>query len=174
VTNLPERKLITSQNARAQVLRQGGIPNAKKFQVGPPEDHPRWKGGFPRCLDCGAECSTYTSKHCGECTKRHRPKGDKHPLWKGGITDAHHKIRTSTEYKEWRMSVFQRDRFTCVNCGYRSRKAGNKPSDIRADHIKPFYLYPELRLAVDNGRTLCIPCDKILGFHYNRDGRKPN
>lgn len=80
-------------------------------------------------------------------------------LWKGGVTVLHRGMRMSYEYRLWRIAVFQRDRFTCVFCGFKSR--GRKPSDIHADHIKSFAYYPELRFAIDNGRTLCIPCHKI-------------
>lgn len=40
-----------------------------------------------------------------------------------------------------------------MNKGYK----GNK---LQADHIKPFAYFPELRFAIDNGRTLCINCHK--------------
>lgn len=71
---------------------------------------------------------------------------------KGGITPINTKIRQSSEYKLWRKSVFERDNYTCVWCG----KKGN----LNADHIKPFSLFPELRFAIDNGRTLCVDCHK--------------
>jgi hypothetical protein len=86
------------------------------------------------------------------------------PAYKNGNAKINDLIRHSEKYKIWRMSVYKRDKFTCVNCGYRSK--GNK--DIRADHIKPFSLYPELRFDVNNGRTLCIPCDLKLGWNYFR------
>lgn len=91
--------------------------------------------------------------------------GDKNPAWKGGISPTNHLIRNSPEYKDWRIAVFQRDRFTCINCGYRSKKK----LDIRADHIKPFSLYPELRFDINNGRTLCIPCDLKIGWQLFRE-----
>ena len=78
--------------------------------------------------------------------------------WKGGITPINEKIRGSLEMKLWRRAVFERDKYTCIWCGTRS--GGGKAIILHADHIKPFALYPELRFAIDNGRTLCIECHK--------------
>ena len=78
-------------------------------------------------------------------------KGEKSHFWKGGITPVNEKIRKSLEYKLWREAVFTRDKHTCIWCG-------QKGGELNADHIKPFALYPELRFAIDNGRTLCKPC----------------
>jgi len=79
--------------------------------------------------------------------------GEKNGFWKGGVTPIHTKIRMSLEYKLWRQAVFQRDNYTCIWCG---QKGGN----LEADHIKPFALFPELRFAIDNGRTLCKACHR--------------
>ena len=89
--------------------------------------------------------------------------GEKNSNWKGGITPIHSKIRGSVEYKLWRDSVFKRDNYTCVWCGY------DKGHIIEADHIKPFSLYPELRFAIDNGRTLCRECHKKIGWSLFRE-----
>jgi hypothetical protein len=91
-------------------------------------------------------------------------RGEKHRDWKGGITHEHIKIRHSLEYRLWREAVFKRDNYTCIWCG--DSRGGN----LQADHIKPFAFYPELRFAIDNGRTLCIPCHKTTGtFGENYD-----
>ena len=78
--------------------------------------------------------------------------GENNPMWKGGLTPENSRIRASREYHLWRTAVFQRDSYTCIWCGMKG--------DINADHIKPFAYFPELRFAIDNGRTLCVPCHK--------------
>lgn len=78
-------------------------------------------------------------------------RGDRHPLWKGGISPTNEKIRKSIEYKNWRISVYERDNYTCQKCGIRG-------GVINAHHIKPFAKFPELRFAIDNGKTLCKKC----------------
>lgn len=85
-------------------------------------------------------------------------KGEKHWNWQGGIAHPHKVIRNSLEYKLWRKAVFERDKYTCIWCGCKS--GDGKAVILNADHIKPFAYYPELRFAIDNGRTLCTDCHK--------------
>ena len=75
-------------------------------------------------------------------------------------------IRGRTEYKLWRKAVFERDNYTCIWCGQHGGK-------LNADHIKPFAVFPELRFAIDNGRTLCVSCHgKTETFRLNLVGMK--
>lgn len=83
--------------------------------------------------------------------------------FKGGLTEKNQLIKGSPAYKQWRAMVFRRDGWSCVGCGYRSCKRG----DIQADHIKPFALFPELRLDVNNGRTLCLDCHSKTHSYKN-------
>ena len=55
-------------------------------------------------------------------------------------------------YRDWRKAVFERDNFECIWCG--------STENLNADHIKPFAYFPELRFAIDNGRTLCKKCHR--------------
>lgn len=98
---------------------------------------------------------TFPKGHLPSHTGKKRPElaGENSPFWKGGITPINEKIRKSLEYKLWRTAVFERDNYICVWCKERGKK-------LNADHIKPFSLFPELRFAIDNGRTLCIPCHR--------------
>ena len=68
-------------------------------------------------------------------------------------TDESKLARVSMEWKLWREAVFKRDNWICVWCG-------KKGGVLHPDHIKPFALFPELRFAIDNGRTLCVDCHK--------------
>lgn len=88
-------------------------------------------------------------------------RGEANHNWKGGITPINKKIRASLEYKLWRLAVFERDDFTCVWC---KRRGGV----LNADHIKPFAYYPELRFAIDNGRTLCLSCHRTTETYGRR------
>ena len=92
--------------------------------------------------------------------------------WKGGITEIAVHIRTIREYKQWRTAVFERDDYTCQECGAR-RKKGDRVV-IQAHHKKPFYkILAENEIKniqqakdckelweIDNGQTLCISCHR--------------
>jgi len=63
-------------------------------------------------------------------------------------------ICNARQYKKWRLAVFTRDNFTCVNCqkvdGY-----------LIAHHIKSWAKYPELRYKINNSITLCKNCHNL-------------
>jgi hypothetical protein len=89
----------------------------------------------------------------------------RHWNWKGGITPHNQKIRQSIKYREWRIKVFQRDGYTCQHCGSKGK--------LEAHHIKEFSKYPELRIKVSNGLTLCKKCH--INHHRNeRNKKKPS
>ena len=96
--------------------------------------------------------------------------GEKCHLWRGGVTPLNQQIRHSVEYKLWRTSVFERDNYTCIWCG--ARNGNGKKITLQADHIKPFAIYPELRFAIDNGRTLCIDCHRTTDTYGNKGNKK--
>ncbi len=109
---------------------------------------------------------TLSGRHCSpktEFSKGVRPsgyekirykKGKDNFNWKGGISPENIRLRHSIEYRLWREAVFARDNWTCVRC----HKRGHS---LHAHHIKLFSKYPELRFAIDNGKTLCKKCHKL-------------
>lgn len=134
------------------------------------------------CLHSKGELTTGNVQSCGclnlEVARMHMLeylstrvvlRGEDSPSWKGGLTPLKMVIRTSDSYKNWRLSVFERDEFTCQDCG-------QLRGDIQAHHIEHFstilYKYNittmDEALAcptlwdIDNGVTVCISC------HANR------
>ena len=79
--------------------------------------------------------------------------GSKNFNWKGGITKERNKIRNSFEMRKWKNEVFVRDGYICQICN-------NRGGNLVSHHILAFSLYPDLRLDVNNGITLCVFCHK--------------
>lgn len=86
--------------------------------------------------------------------------GSKNPMWKGGVIKENELIRHSSSYRSWRLSVFKRDDFTC-----QMPECEKRGGILNANHIKKFSDYPELRLLISNGITLCEECHKITKWH---------
>lgn len=87
-------------------------------------------------------------------------KSHKGKNFKNGNTPESKRIRESVEQRLWREAVFARDGWTCQDC--HSRSGNGKRVVLNAHHVKLFSKYPELRTAIDNGITLCIPCHRNI------------
>ena len=59
-------------------------------------------------------------------------------------------------YKNWRLSVYKRDKFKCQWPGCINNKK------LNAHHIKTWAHYPALRFLVENGITLCYQHHKMI------------
>ena len=91
--------------------------------------------------------------------------GSKSHLWKGGISKLKiYKHYRNKEYIDWRKQVFQRDNFTCLNCGNRS--SVSNPVVIHPHHINSYTNFPAQRYDIDNGVTLCVPCHHQLHWGH--------
>lgn len=153
------------ENLRQAALRAGNKPPSALGRIASPETRAK--------LSARNKGNKYWlgRKHSLETRKKMGLKGDRHPLWRGGISSEHVRIRNSAEYREWRKSVFERDQYTCVICGARTKKGLGKRVVLNADHIKSFSRYPELRFDITNGRTLCFDCHKTTDSYGGKNSR---
>lgn len=100
---------------------------------------------------------------------KHNHIRENNPNWKGGISTINHLVRTNVKTTIWIRMIFERDNYTCKECG----QIG---CTLNAHHIKPVHQIlkdnniltirdilncNELWL-LSNGKTLCKTChDKI-------------
>lgn len=102
--------------------------------------------------------------------------GVNHPRWKGMPRGFKNAIRTSIEYKLWRTAIFQRDRYTCTQCGKTN-------CELNVDHYpKGFsqiideYNIRSMDEAIrcdalwdtKNNRTLCVDCHKQTDNYFHK------
>lgn len=110
------------------------------------------------CKICGSSFETRISdahkfSTCGKACYLRAKSKEMNGNWQGGICNPRVAELSTKRYKEWRKSVFDRDNFTCVDCG---KRGGN----LEADHIKPWAYFPDLRFDLDNGATRCKLCHR--------------
>lgn len=84
--------------------------------------------------------------------KKGQMSGANNPTWKGGLTEINWTFRHKWIYRKWRLKVIERDGRKCIWC--------DSTQDLQVDHIKKFSDYPELRLDMNNARTLCKECHR--------------
>lgn len=83
--------------------------------------------------------------------------GKNNPNWKGGVTPVQRAERK--KLSGWRLSVFERDSYTCKGCGITG-------GTLHAHHIQNFSSYIEGRFDIENGVTLCKRCHKQFHSQY--------
>lgn len=111
-----------------------------------------WNKGKPRSKETRDKISRAL---IGRPTGR---TGAKCNFWKGGKTEEYRKLKNSIHWKNWRRAVFERDDYTCQDCGVRNKKGIGKTIQLHPHHIKLQSSHPKLRFAVSNGITLCSDC----------------
>ena len=176
----PVTKGYTRCRKDAAILRT--MQGSNNHLIGSGRDNPNYKHGRHTkrlCSVCGASLSVGGGK--GNLTGKFRNCYHKSIEWRRAISErvkvwvakgTHHfgdgtktpenkAARMTLEYREWRRSVFDRDDYTCQQCGQRGGK-------LQADHIKPFSLFPHLRLVLSNGRTLCVGCHKKTDTYLHK------
>lgn len=137
------------------------------------------KLGLGKCYLKGRKASLQTRLKMSESHK-----GNKSPLWKGGITSLRKQIRNCFQYRQWRKSVFEKDNYSCIICGKRSC-IGTKVY-LEADHYPISFSeifhknkIEELQQAfeckefwnINNGRTLCKNCHLKTANHGKKNNK---
>lgn len=146
-----KRKKVSLETRRKMRLAHLGKPSPKKGKPG------------PKHTEETKEKIRQTNKRIGK-----RPPyngGDKHWNWKGGISPENKRFRKSKEYILWREAIFKRDDYTCRVCF-------KKGVYLEPHHIKSFAHFPELRVAIDNGLTLCKDCHKKTDNYCGKNKSK--
>lgn len=110
------------------------------------------KARFEDPTERKAQSERITQKWKDE-TYRRRLSGANANAWQGGTTPERIKLMQSDAYKQWRSDIFERDKYTCCECG-------NTNVFLNAHHILKYAEYPQHVLDVDNGITLCEDCHR--------------
>lgn len=163
-----------------------------KHRIGilsPPDkgkDNPNWKGGKPKCSDCGIEVSNYGIEKCIKCSNKgknnpmfgktneesplygktrpehsNRMKGSNNPNWRGGVSKLPYGFEFNKKLKD---SILKRDNYTCQLC-YKTNEEElityNKSISIH--HID----YDKQNCDIDNLISLCCKCNSKVNFDRN-------
>jgi len=120
--------------------------------------HWRYKRTETQCKHCGEifeHIPSINRKYCSySCSGQNQDRdmsGSNNPNWQGGKTKQIKSIRNSDDYTAWRKAVFERDSYTCQECGA-------KDKFLNAHHIIPMSENIDKALDIGNGKTLCVDC----------------
>jgi hypothetical protein len=131
-----------------------------KFNTG--DNHPNFKGGKPKCKDCGKRLSSYTTVdgRCNECYRKHN-FGKNHHSFIHGQANAPYPNEFNDNLKEL---IRKRDDYTCQNCGMTEEEhLIVRGIELPVHHID----YNKNNCSKDNLITLCEQCN--LRVNHNRD-----
>ncbi len=142
-SNLRFNKTLSCGCLRADGIRKSGkLKKARRKEITCGTCGKHFK--VPKCRE---DIAKYCSYHChNESMKK---------------TDYEFVPRDRFEHNIWKDKVKNRDNNRCINCG--------NPDNLHAHHLQSFHAYPDKRIEVDNGVTLCDDCHvdfhKQYGYH---------
>ena len=134
------------------------------------ENHHNWKGGKPKCIDCGKLLVSYYSKRCSDCYIK-SITGEKSPCFKGGYENHlwHNRQRRikklnaegSHTFEEWE-ELKKKYNYMCLCC-----KQFEPKITLSEDHIIPLSLKGTDN--IENIQPLCRNCNsrkynKIINY----------
>jgi hypothetical protein len=122
-----------------------------------------------KCHYCGNEKTIMaapvvsgSTKSCG-CFRTIGRRGKLHHNYNHNKTNLERELdRGIPGVETWRTQVYKRDNFTCQICFKKSQ------GDLNAHHINCWAKYPNERLNIDNGITLCVKCHTNFHILYGR------
>jgi 5-methylcytosine-specific restriction endonuclease McrA len=92
---------------------------------------------------------------------RPQTSGERNPNWHGGVAGPNAIVRITKPYQIWRWGVLAKSCWSCDGCGATGVK-------FNAHHIVSFSRNKRLRLSINNGSCLCIPCHNEFHKTYGK------
>lgn len=127
-------------------LCKGTIPwnKGKKFPQFSGKNHPNWKGGKPKCINCNKQLKNPYAKRCNSCAH----KGKRSYLWKGGKSFEFYPEIFNQQLKD---RIRTRDNFHCQSCGVPELECNER---LHIHHID----YNKKNCKENNLISLCRKC----------------
>lgn len=126
---------------------------------------PAWNSGLTK--DDHPSLKKLSEDRIGKNNPQYGKYGELNTNWKGRITSCRKKMWGRSEYNQWRLNIYHKDKYTCQKCG------DNKGGNLNAHHLNSWDNYKELRYNIFNGITLCNKCHEELhkrfGYGNNTD-----
>lgn len=118
----------------------------------------------------GADLKSGKTRSCGcLATEFKQIKGILHHNYKQHLHLIKEEIdRKYPAYIDWRNSIYKRDNYSCMCCKVDANKLRQNELKIHAHHIKNFKDYPDCRIDLDNGITLCEKCHLLFHSLYGK------
>lgn len=141
--------------------------------------------GIPKSEESKRKRSIAMKRWCSEnidavYDRAEKISGENHYNWKGGLSSLNKCIRESAKFRQWALSVYNRDNYKCVKC--------YSTESLEAHHIVELSIIiskfniKNLKEAknreeiwdISNGITLCTKCHyDVHGRTYNGHSNKP-